>query len=161
MMLRAGDIVFCRNAGIISKLIRWRTLGRWSHVGIIAGFVQGKVGHVPIVLSAQGKGITDEPLYEWPKDKAFLRVRDITDTQVDAALDFADLQRGKPYDFCGLVDFLTFRKHQREDRWFCSELVFAALRHAGIDLFGGRKDKAFVSPGDIYENPLLEQVKEV
>ncbi len=154
-MLQIGDIVFSRDNSLVSKIIRLRTLSQWSHVGILSGYHRG----VHLVISARWKGVVEDILeYDWPKTRQVLRVRGITEAEVRTIVGFCKMQLGKRYDFCGLLDFLTFQKHQSDDRWFCSELVYAALRYAGIDIFRGRKDRAFVSPGDIYENPLLEIV---
>jgi hypothetical protein len=53
------------------------------------------------------------------------------------ALDFLDHQLGKPYDVLGPARFLTRMRRPRDTcppSWFCSELIFAAVRRGGVEL---------------------------
>ena len=49
---------------------------------------------------------------------------------------FMQSQLGKPYDFHSIFHFITRRPARADDqeKWFCSELVFAAHQQAGISL---------------------------
>jgi hypothetical protein len=71
-----------------------------------------------------------------------------------AARQFLEAQRGKPYDFRGIMGFVTRRNSAHPDRWFCSELVFAAARAGGVDLLD-RVEPRKVTPGMLEYSPHL------
>jgi len=59
---------------------------------------------------------------------------------------------GFRYDFRGVLKFISRRKHRNPSRWFCSELVFAALQHAKVDVLQ-RITPAEVYPGLLCVSP--------
>ena len=61
---------------------------------------------------------------------------------------------GLKYDLPGVLGFGLPLIGQRADRWFCSELVFAAFEAAEIQLLK-RIDASRVSPGLLSTSPLL------
>ncbi len=147
---RAGDIFFSRDNSLTSKLIRIKTLSNWSHCGIIL--------NKTYVVSATIKGVVEEPIDNYPI-RQVLMLKGISNEIREKIVILARYQVGKKYDFCGLASFLLFKKLGSKDRWFCSEFVNEIYKRAGIDLFDGRKDGAFVSPADLYENPKLKLVE--
>lgn len=68
----------------------------------------------------------------------------------------------KEYDYTMVARFISRRQASRteSDKWFCSELVFAALRKAGIELLRDVEPWA-VSPGLLAKSPLLKFVKTI
>lgn len=52
--------------------------------------------------------------------------------QADAFHAFLRAQVGKPYDFVAIAGIALGRDWQSDDKWFCSELIAAALCHCGI-----------------------------
>jgi hypothetical protein len=68
----------------------------------------------------------------------------------------------KDYDYGMVARFVSRRQASRteSDKWFCSELVFAALRKAGIELLRDVEPWA-VSPGLLAKSPLLNFVKTI
>lgn len=70
---------------------------------------------------------------------------------------FAKDQIAKSYDYTMVARFVSRRQASRgeSDKWFCSELVFAALRRAGIELLRDVEPWA-VSPGLLAKSPLLK-----
>jgi hypothetical protein len=84
---------------------------------------------------------------------------DVTVAQREAIAQFMLLQVGKRYDYRGIVHFITRRSESAagQDRWFCSELVLAAYRAAGIDLLS-RIPAYKVFPGMLAYSPLLDPV---
>jgi hypothetical protein len=68
----------------------------------------------------------------------------------------------KDYDYTMVARFVSRRQASRteSDKWFCSELVFAALRKAGIELLRDVEPWA-VSPGLLAKSPLLNFVKTI
>ena len=118
---------------------------------------KGDVGKKAVV-SARWEGVVVDVFEDdWVKEGSVVQVlRPKVDNfeQIEKAIDFCINEIGKKYDFCGLVDFLFYEKFQSEKRWFCSELVFEAYKRAGFEILV-RKEKEFVSPGDLYESPML------
>lgn len=49
-------------------------------------------------------------------------------------------QVGKHYDFLGIFNFIIESNLQEQNKWFCSELLVAAFKYAGINIY---KDKAY------------------
>lgn len=63
----------------------------------------------------------------------------IDEEQTVKMLWFLTEQLGKPYDLRGLLGFF-FRRHvEHPGKWFCSELVAASAKHAGLDMVPGRE----------------------
>jgi uncharacterized protein YycO len=65
-------------------------------------------------------------------------------------------QRGKPYDYMGIVGFLFNRTWQEDDKWFCSELIAAAIEYSGLPLFNKRVSR--ITPRDLYTHHLLKKI---
>jgi len=55
-----------------------------------------------------------------------------TPAQTDAFHLFLRAQVGKPYDFLAIAGIALQRDWQKEDAWYCSELIAAALCHCGV-----------------------------
>lgn len=55
-----------------------------------------------------------------------------TPAQTDAFHSFLRAQVGKPYDFLAIAGIALQRDWQKENSWFCSELVASALCHCGV-----------------------------
>lgn len=72
------------------------------------------------------------------------------------AVEFLDAQLGAGYDWFGILRFLP-RWRKSNDRWFCSELVFEALRRSGITLLRGIPATK-VTPGALACSPFLTQI---
>jgi uncharacterized protein YycO len=144
-------ILLFRGRGILSTLIRWQSRGKYSHAAIL--LPNGR-----IVESWQGSGVRIKKLKDWRDIDAFA-VPGMTTAQWDDAIEFAIGQVGKGYDYLGVLRFVSRRPSPENERWFCSELVFDALRHAGVDLFE-RIEGWAVSPGLLEISPRLEPVPE-
>jgi uncharacterized protein YycO len=57
---------------------------------------------------------------------------------------------GEKYDWTAYLGFiLNSKNYQRSGRWFCSELVYAALQYAGVFLYQNL-DAWNVMPRDFY-----------
>lgn len=133
-------IAFARRAALGSWLIRLFTFSRWSHCAIIQGDA--------VIDATFWHGVRRSPLSEFLKHYEV----EVIDVHLGAFGEYADLwleeQIGKKYDWTALVA-LPFRSNWHDpDRWFCSELVAAALRAGGRDLF--RDDLARVVPQHLW-----------
>lgn len=142
-----------RGPGVIGRLIRWQTRADYSHASLLfpgRGVIESRefkgVRALPELTPAPGEVIDA------------CAVRGLTCDQEQKVFDFAQAQLGKRYDWpmvFGFVSRSPIEGHQSEGRWFCSELAFAAVRHAGVDLLRGIEPWE-VSPGLLSYSPFLE-----
>lgn len=142
-------VLLFRGRGIISALIRWQTRSVYSHAALL--MPDGK-----IIESWQGEGVRTKQLTDWSNIDQF-EVVGMTSEQWIDAIEFARLQIGRGYDYLGVIRFISRRSMPANGRWFCSELVFMALRVAGVDLLA-RIEAGEVSPGVLALSPLLKEV---
>ena len=141
-------VLLFHGRGLISAAIRWQTRSRYSHAAL-------RLPDGRIVESWQGSGVRVRTLADWTGIEAYA-VRGMTPAHWDLALSYACAQAGAGYDYWGVVRFVSRRHMPDNRRWFCSELVFASLQWAGVQLLS-RIDAAEVSPGMLALSPLLEQ----
>lgn len=135
---------------MVSNLIKWQTNGNYSHAAI--QLPSGRIieaWHKPAKVRLRG------PLQDWDNVEAF-DIEGITDEQWGKAVEWAESQIGKKYDFGGVLRFVTRWRKQQDDKWFCSELVFQALKEAGVDLLE-RINCSQVSPTVLSFSPLLKE----
>lgn len=139
-------------------LVSFFTRSPYSHTSID---VHG--GRYEVLL---GIGVTCG--YAGPDDSIAEGCRlEVTAQQEDALQEFLLEQVGKPYDLKAVLQFLAVLRllagenphdvqaaRKKRGRWFCSELVFAALRHVGIQLLE-RIEPWQVSPGMLALSPLI------
>ena len=153
-MVRSADLFFTTSGSLISKVIRFRTWGKYSHVQIIVD-VEPKL----TVISADEEGVTYRDVREEEfQTYSILTCHSLTEEMRHDILDFCFQQIGKGYDFLGLADFLVNADLKDEDRWYCSELAFEAYRQIGVPLLR-RIDHAFVNPMDLYMSPILDETE--
>lgn len=106
----------------------------WDHVGIYIGddtFIEAN--------SFCGVWKTNlSVLQRWTNDITYGKVKTANETQRQNAIKFAEGQIGKPYDPYKFyfLPWLTRPKDPSPDAeaWYCSELVWAAYYHQGIDI---------------------------
>jgi hypothetical protein len=141
-----------RSPGLIGALIRWQQRGGWSHASL---WFPGR----GIIESREFKGV--RALVEFdakPGERMeVFAVAGLTPEQEEQVFAFAQRQLGKRYDWpmvFGFVSRSSVEGHQSGGKWFCSELVFAALAAAGIKLLRAT-DAWEVSPGLLVRSPLL------
>ena len=114
-MKNAVRILFCSNRNPLSVVIRASTWSRWSHVALVDG---------ESVIEATGlHGVRRAPLWDvlsHAVDHAFV---DIPANDPAGIIEAAASQIGKPYDYSALLGLALHRDWQRENAWFCSELI--------------------------------------
>lgn len=150
-------IALYHGTSFMSRIIRARTWSQYSHCSYIAPSFnleieawRGGVTAVTVPFTNHTPG-TRVDLFE------FLD----TDGVDQAMTHFLRQQVGKPYDFPGIIGFVTRRAQgmaKFQDRWFCSELVFAAAQHARKDLLA-RVPAWKVTPAMIAYSPILRFVR--
>ena len=143
-------IALYKGTSVLSRLIRWRTWSDYTHAawlfqdGSVIEAWKGGVTHAPGILSAHA-----------PDTVVHLYALNLTIEQRWAVQDFLIAQIGKPYDYAGILGFLTASKTENPNRWFCSELLFAALKQAKVNLLA-RIPAWKVTPGLLALSPLLQ-----
>ena len=148
-LLGAPAVLLFDSKGLVSSLIRWQTRGEVSHAGLL--LPDGRC-----LESMQGDGVRIRELTpaDWQTVEAF-RVSRMTAGQWERAIQFANGELGCGYDYWAVVRFVSRRRMPKNDKWFCSELVFAALQAAGVNLLE-RIEASEVSPQAIRTSPLLQ-----
>lgn len=140
-------ILLSRGRGLISTLIRWQTRGEYSHAAIL--YPDGET----IIEAWQGDGVRKKKITDW-KDVDTFAVTNITAEQWKAAIELAEHQLGKGYDYWAIIRFISRGIMPDNDKWFCSELVMHVLRAFGVNLFL-RIEPWAVSPGMLNNSPVL------
>lgn len=140
---------------LVSKLIQWKT---WSDISHTSAFLPDQ----KTVIEAWGGGVINRPWREGhtPGTRVDLFFVECAEKQVGDFYSFLSSQIGKKYDFSGIFGFAFSAKTQAKDKWFCSELIFAAAQFAGIDLLR-RIEPHKVSPGLLQVSPKLEKIAEL
>lgn len=136
-------LAFYRGKGRFSdRLIRWAGQSEFSHVELTfdAPPVPDQPAHMTS-LSASGRdgGVRRKLIAFDPERWVFVPVPWAC---TGRALSFVNARMGQPYDWAGLLFAQVFHlRRAARDRWFCSELVAAAL---------GLPQPQTLSPGDLY-----------
>lgn len=137
-----------------SRLTRFANWSEYSHVSWvdpehyeIEAWSSG-VRRLPLAYSAHTPGTVVE-LYD----------THLTQGELDGIREFLSRQVGKPYDWRGAMHFVTRRPERAadQDRWFCSELVFAAFAAVRRNLLL-RIPAWKVSPAMVVYSPLLDRI---
>lgn len=136
---------------LMSRTIEFRTWSDDSHVSLIFPELDetiealgrcGVVSHVG--LDMYHKPGTEIDIYEVIA----------TPSQVAEIYAFAKAQVGKKYDWGGVIGFVSRKDRDDAQKWFCSELVFAACLAGGVYLLR-RIESHRVAPCDVHHSPLL------
>ena len=126
-------------AGPISNSIKFQTRFDGSHtLALNASSVNKQIvealAHVPGDPWYQPGRVVRRSLADYSPDTECFWYRTTNDSfNHNAAWDFALSQVGMPYDYLGVLRFISRRSHALEDvtRWFCSELGAAISRTGG------------------------------
>lgn len=160
--LQSADIIVATTDAPASRFIRYATFSAVSHALLYAG--NGRV------IEAVGEGVRDTSLAEAIKEDILAvayRHKQMTPTAAETILRFARSQVGKSYDYSGaaaaglhnntglcvallgVIGCSVARgiRWEQPDRFFCSELVLAAYKAAGLYVVDGNPSNA--APDDI------------
>jgi len=132
-------LAFYKGEGTVySKLIRWWTRGKYSHVEIVVGSYQ--------YSSIEGIGVRKE----WHKyDRSEWDYVDVYDLNIDDVLEFFEMTKGHKYDKIGILGFIIPLK-DRTNEWFCSEWCSNALKISGYKVMWN-KEPSKISPNKLYK----------
>lgn len=149
-------VVLFKTKGFVQSLIKWQTRSKYSHAAILTsdGVLIESTTPGGVRAIANWKQTPDAELFGIGGVIDFVPV--VTDKQENSAIAFLSAQIGKPYDYLMVARFVSRLQESRRSsgKWFCSELVFAALQKAGITLLRDTEPWE-VSPGLLARSPLL------
>jgi uncharacterized protein YycO len=138
---------------LFSRLIRWFSRSKYSHVSV--WFVDLTVSYGGYVIeSLEPKGVRVCPAHLYREARRDGRITlyaprtPLSQAERDAMERAMREQMDKPYDWTGVFRFLTRKRHAQDETWFCSELVAYAFTKAGRPLFE-QTEWWEVTPGDI------------
>lgn len=140
-----------KGKGLISSLIRFQTRGRYTHASIL-------IKERDVIEAREFKGVVESRIELIDSSFNLFKVT-TTREQDEKIISFLKDQLGKEYDYTMVARFVTRRQEHRKskEKWFCSELVFAAFLHAGINLLE-RTEPWEVSPNLLSRSPLLNKI---
>lgn len=150
-------VVFSSSPTPISFAIRAATHSQWSHVDMLwdDGTLIGSVSSAQGPYAAGVQKLTLEERFKYSKISKH-RIDRLQLRDESAARAFAESQVGKPYDWGGIIALpLPFigRDWQRDDRWFCSELLAVCAAKGNTPLIRLKTNR--VTPEMIDRSPLL------
>lgn len=137
---------FTASKSIACHIIRWLTWSEYSHVEFKTS--TGYVGALP-------EGVVWKPRQYDPHCNYALAHITVTPQELVKINEFLKAQIGKPYDFGAIVGIWLHRDWSHPGKWFCSELVAATFRAAGIKLVGDMEMKDRITPRDLLYSPLV------
>ena len=141
-------ILLYRGRSIISRLIRFQTRSKYSHVAVMMddgsayeAWQVGGVRHIDSPFDGHKKGtIIDVYRILEPFDSL-------------AVQEFIQLQLNAKYDFSSVLRFVSRRHAKNNNKWFCSELALEAFSAGNLELLNAESGE--MSPRDVSISPLL------
>jgi uncharacterized protein YycO len=142
-------LLYWGGRGLIDRLICWQTRSPYCHAALL--YPDGQT----VIEAVAFKGVQQRQIDPSEKLEAF-DVIGMNSGEWQLAFDFAEreLAAGCGYDYRSIFRFITRTKAGSKNRWFCSELVFASVRHGGVYLLERTHDWA-TAPGHLAWSPLL------
>jgi hypothetical protein len=133
---------FVLGVDLVSRLIAWAGAGEFSHVDAVL-----PDGQLFGARTDCNPGVQARPFGYAPAAIACVYDIPCSPEQREAFYKFLWSQHGKSYDRLAIVAFIVNRNWRSPDKWFCSELIAAALEHAGIiAVLSGAVNKVAPSP---------------
>jgi len=153
-------VLASKGISLTSRLIRWWQWGfPYTHIAYCLDLSDP---NDPVVVEAWWNGVWNG--VRWGKFSSVhtsgteftVYSVQVTERQKKEIEKFLQQEFRKPYDWLGILGFpLRNWKLERKDRWFCSELVFAAFKQAGVELLKNTHPSE-VSPRLFLKSPLLQ-----
>lgn len=135
-------IIYSRDRSLGSVLVRASSWGgHWGHCGIVTP--QGTV----IEALALG-GVVETSRHAFEARATRFEAVEVACPDPDEAIRFARGQIGKPYDWGAILGMVAREPWASRNRWFCSELVEAAIAAGGRRRF--RIDAHRITPHQSY-----------
>lgn len=124
--MKSGDLVFWSGTGITSRIVRWFTKSRWSHVGVVVRWGP----RIMIVDSLIGRGVRAVPLSN-RLDRAYWVPTNVEWGQSAHAFALDQLER--PYSLQNL--WKTWRRlNLVASEYHCSQYAATVLSKTGLTI---------------------------
>lgn len=166
--LQDGDLLFASGNYTFSRSIRQVTASVWSHVALIVRMHE----RVLVLESIELVGVRLAPLSKYlsnydkkqPYDGRLViaRRRDMTPWAAQQAVSYGLDELTRPYHHDEVIQIVyrSLLKQKREatpdaeQGYLCSELIYAALQHAGLPVHAD--EYGFISPQNLWEREEVE-----
>lgn len=151
-------ILLQRNTGILSRIIKFATRGKYSHAAIQLD--SGEIYETRPFRNVQK--YEDLDFSNDPGDVIDIYNVETMPEQDAIILEFLERQIGKKYDYWSVFGFVIHtskESRKASEQWFCSELVFSTFKKSGIDLLLNI-DAWKVSPTILSFSPILKFEKQ-
>ena len=123
--MRYVTVILTRNHKVGSAILRTAMWSQWSHCALVDG---GYIIEASATKAGRHKaGVRVRLLSELLAESSHHEYIKIPCSDPHAALAWALMQVGRPYDYRGVLGFPLRGDWQADDSWFCSELVAAAI----------------------------------
>lgn len=128
--IKPGDVLLYKGTGLVSSIIRTKTWSDWSHCEIYEG-------HGCSLAARDGLRCDRWDVRTNDLDKVLRLTPYLPGTKIPMPFDmatavewFESTAKGQPYDFLGLMSFMTARWQGRENgKLFCSEFAARWFRY--------------------------------
>lgn len=147
-------IYLFKNTNILSKLICWQTRSPYSHAAISVDGVAYESVRTGVKRLSETSMLEHYSGIEYDIFEFVNPPNSIKESEVQ---NFLGKQVGKSYDISMIIRFLTRDQETRKskEKWFCSELVYAAASKVTPLLNG--VEPWMASPAMISYSPLLKK----
>ena len=155
--LKKGDVILSTTSDFVSKVVKVGTNSKFSHARLYIGNSDVIEAIEPEVIQNDLSNVMKHDLYT-----AVYRVDNLTQTQKNNIVLYADMQRGKEYDLSGAIGsvgispVLTLQNLMfSEADFYCSELIAFSYKKAGVKL---EVFSSQTTPKDLAHNNKLKYV---
>ena len=135
-------LIFANSNTIGSKVIRWKTNSKWSHVGVV-----DKKRNI-VFEAIWPDGVVQTPLEKVKARSSEWEFRELPVEDYSAAIAYLIAQLGKPYDTFGVLGLGFNRNWQDDKKWWCSEYTAMAALQGGDKGFNNMIST--ITPQDVY-----------
>ncbi|MDQ0976604.1 hypothetical protein QFZ31_006656 [Neobacillus niacini] len=136
--MKAGDIIFVRGTGIISRLVRFFDKGKFSHVAIAVSDT-----HV-----IEADWYMRSNIVEFHYEDYEIVSLNLTDNQRQHIPLTAIKYEGKMYDYIQVLGYIFKSRLNNPRHLICSELVYNILSEVGYINDASLRD---ITPNELYE----------
>lgn len=144
--------ILVQGTSLVSKLIQWQTRSHWSHAALL-------FSDDTVMEAREFIGVRKLSFEAWLTENSNTpyEVFTVVTTEEQEVImrAWAEKQVGKPYDYVGVLRFVTRKNYEQQpdDAWWCSEYVFQDFLECGKELFD-RTEAWEVPPHWLARSPL-------